>query len=431
MDTAPATLEARPRPSRSAGSPLVTWYLLRLLGRPLLATLLVVLPALLLERLLRLFDLVATSAGAVGPVIELVLFLVPHYVGLALPAAFFVSIFTVVTQLSEHHELDALQGSGLSLACLSRPFLAVGVVLTLMGLVLHGYMQPLGRYNYRAAFNAVTHAGWNAKVGAGDFIRLGSRLTVTADAVDTRTGQLNGVFLEQRRPDGTEVTTTAQRGWLVRQPDAGTLVLQLEAGSQITVSPGGEVNTLQFGDSSVTRPFSLAIPAFRSRGDDEREMTLDELWTATGGPPRTPTGGGEPIPHRRLVGELHGRLVRSFSFALLPLLAVPMGLGAKRTRRWQGVALSALILVIYHHGVQLAESLGDIGLIDPRPALWGLFAAFAVFAALAFRHANRNSYEGPFDGVLDRLEGVTAAIGARLSRRRPAASDPQAGAMRP
>lgn len=431
MDTVPATLEARPRAARGAGSPLVTRYLLRQLGRPLLATLLVVLPALLLERLLRLFDLVASNAGAVGPVIELVLFLVPHYVGLALPAAFFVSIFTVITQLSEYHELDALQGTGMSLARLARPFLAVGVVLTLLGLLLHGYMQPLGRYNYRAAFNAVTHAGWNAKVGAGDFIRLGNRLTVTADAVDARTGQLTGVFIEQQRADGTEVTTTARRGWLVRQPDEGTLVLQLEGGSQIEVSPEGEVNTLQFSDSSVTRPFSLAIPPFRSRGDDEREMTLDELWTATAGPPRTPSGGGEPIPHRRLVGELHGRLVRSFSFALLPLLAVPMGLGAKRTRRWQGVALSALILVIYHHGVQLAESLGDIGLIDPRPALWGLFAAFGLFSLLAFRHANRNPYEGPFDVVLERLEGMTAAIGARLPRRRRRAAEVSTEATRP
>ncbi|MCG7360897.1 LptF/LptG family permease [Roseomonas sp. ACRSG] len=418
MDTAPATLEARPRATRGAGSPLVTRYLLRLLGRPLVATLLVVLPALLLERLLRLFDLVATSAGAVGPVIQLVLFLVPHYIGLALPAAFFVSVFTVITQLSENHELDALQGTGMSLSRLARPFLAVGVALALLGLLLHGYMQPLGRYNYRAAFNAVTHAGWNAKVGAGDFIRLGSRLTVTADSVDAMTGQLTGVFIEQRRTDGTEVTTTARRGWLVRQPDEGTLVLQLEGGSQIEVSPEGEVNTLRFGDSSVTRPFSLSIPPFRARGDDEREMTLDELWKATSGPPPTSTGGGGPIPHSRLVGELHGRLVRSFSFALLPLLAVPMGLGAKRTRRWQGVALSALILVIYHHGVQLAESLGDIGLIDPRPALWGLFAGFAILSALAFRHANRNPYEGPFDAVLERLEGVTAAIGARLPRRR-------------
>ncbi|MBC9176388.1 LptF/LptG family permease [Pseudoroseomonas ludipueritiae] len=418
MDTAPATLEARPRATRGAGSPLVTRYLLRLLGRPLVATLLVVLPALLLERLLRLFDLVATSAGAVGPVIQLVLFLVPHYIGLALPAAFFVSVFTVITQLSENHELDALQGTGMSLSRLARPLLAVGVALALLGLLLHGYMQPLGRYNYRAAFNAVTHAGWNAKVGAGDFIRLGSRLTVTADSVDAMTGQLTGVFIEQRRTDGTEVTTTARRGWLVRQPDEGTLVLQLEGGSQIEVSPEGEVNTLRFGDSSVTRPFSLSIPPFRARGDDEREMTLDELWKATSGPPPTSTGGGGPIPHSRLVGELHGRLVRSFSFALLPLLAVPMGLGAKRTRRWQGVALSALILVIYHHGVQLAESLGDIGLIDPRPALWGLFAGFAILSALAFRHANRNPYEGPFDAVLERLEGVTAAIGARLPRRR-------------
>ncbi|MFC7554923.1 hypothetical protein ACFQU7_25905 [Pseudoroseomonas wenyumeiae] len=60
---------------------------------------------------------------------------------------------------------------------------------------------------------------------------------MTADSVDPRTGQLTGVFIEQRRADGTEVTTTARRGWLVRQPDEGTLVLQLEGGSQIEVSP--------------------------------------------------------------------------------------------------------------------------------------------------------------------------------------------------
>jgi lipopolysaccharide export system permease protein len=417
MDT---SLDVRDRrvPGSRVGSPLVGRYLLRLLGRPLVATLLVVLPALLLERLLRLFDLVASGGGAVAPVIQLVLYLIPHYVGLALPAAFFVSVFSVITRLSEYHELDALQSSGISLARLARPFLMVGVGLALLGLAVHGYMQPLGRYNFRAAFHAVTNSGWNATVGAGDFIRVSRQLTVSADAVEAGTGRLSGVFIEQRHPDGAETTTTARTGWLVRQPEAGTLLLQLEGGSQISVSPSGEVSNLEFADSSITRPFTLSIPPFRARGEDERELTLDELWAVTGD--RVPPGGGEPIPLRRMEGELHGRLVRSFSLALLPLLAIPMGLGAKRTRRWQGVVLSALILVLYHHAVQLAESLGDIGVLDPRPALWGLFTVFAVFCFFAFRHAHRNPYQGPFDGVLDGMESLTDSIRSRGPRRRRA-----------
>ena len=115
--------------SRGGGSPLIGRYMLALLSQPLAATLGVVLPALLLERLLRLFDLVANGGAGVAPIIRLVLYLTPHYVGLALPAAFFVSVFVVVARLGEHHELDALQSSGLSLAQLSRPFMLVAAAL--------------------------------------------------------------------------------------------------------------------------------------------------------------------------------------------------------------------------------------------------------------------------------------------------------------
>jgi lipopolysaccharide export system permease protein len=478
---------------KAGRTPLVWFYMLRLLGRPLLATLLVVLPALLLERLLRLFDLVASGGGAVAPVIQLVLYLTPHYVGLALPAAFFISLYTVVSSLSEHHELDALQSSGISLLRLAWPFMLVGVVLSMLGLALFGYLQPLGRYDYRAALNAVMHAGWNATVSPGEFTRIGSRMTVSVDAVDRTTGQLTGIFIQQRERDGTEVTTTARTGWLTRHADAGQVALELDGGTRLSVSPEGEARTMRFDDSDTNRPFSVVIAAFRPRGDDEREMTLGELWraiplapvgglsvgrskgrqapsataTATAtvpapgpapvagqivapdsqspaplaGDQAMPAPGGDrvsplpesnrtlalpeassapaPVPRRRLQGELHSRLVRSFSLVLLPLLAMPMGLGAKRTRRWHGIVLSALILVIYHHGVQLAESLGDIGVLDPRPALWGLFTAFAIFCVVTFRHAHRHPYEGPFDGVLSWLDWLGRAIGGRLARLWP------------
>lgn len=384
--------------------------MLQLLARPLAATLLVVLPALLLERLLRLFDLVAGS-GAFGQVIQLVLYLTPHYAGLALPAAVFASVFIVVARLAEHHELDALQGAGVSLTRISRPFLMMGLLLAIGGLGLYGHLQPLGRYAYRAALHSVMNTRWNATVVPGEFSRIGERLTVTADRVAPETGELRGIFIEQQRPDGAHVTTTARSGWLTTRPAEGELALELADGSQIAALPGERVETLAFGGSSLTRPFSIILTTYRARGEDERELTLGELWSG-------PVPGGNDIPKGRWDGELHGRLVRAFSLALLPLLAVPMGLGAKRTRRWHGIALSALILVIYHHAVQLVESLGDIGAIAPMPTLWGVFVLFAVFSVLIFRHASRHPHEGPFDGLLAMLERGTDALAARLPRRR-------------
>src|SRR3712207_8298991 len=101
-------------------------------------------------------------------------------------------------------------------------------------------------------------------------------------------------------------------------------MVELEHGRQLTLLPDGRASTMVFTSSEQSRAFVQRLPAFRPRGADEREMTLGELWDAEG-----ETG----VPQRRLDGELHGRLVRSASLLLLPLLAMPMGLAAKRSRR--------------------------------------------------------------------------------------------------
>jgi lipopolysaccharide export system permease protein len=200
----------RPRPPRPAPAArgLVGRYLLALLARPLLATLLCVMPALLLERLLRLFDLLAVG-GPVGMVARLLLFLVPHYLGLAIPAAFFISVFMVIARLGDNHELDALQNAGFSLKRLSLPFLLVGLMLAVGGLGLYGYAQPYARYAFRAAYHAVTNMGWNASVPAGEFTHVADGVTATADKADAASGELRGVFIHQKHPDGSEVITTA------------------------------------------------------------------------------------------------------------------------------------------------------------------------------------------------------------------------------
>ncbi len=403
-----------PRRAPRAGG-LVGRYLLRLLARPLLATLLLVLPALLMERLLRLFELLAGSGGPLSSIARLLVYLVPHYLGLALPAALFTGVYLVVARLSEDREMDALQSAGFSLGRLSRPFLLVGALFAAAGVGLYGYVQPLGRYSYRAGLHALANAGWNGTVVPGEFTRIGDRTVVYADSRDPADGSLRGVFVRQARPeDGAEVLTTAASGRVSLDRARGELSLELERGQQVTLRPDGRVSTLGFAGSDLSRALSVRLPGFRPRGSDERELTLGELWAARHGadpPPMTPVRGS------RLDGELHGRLVRAASLAVLPLLAVPMGLAAKRARRSHGIALAAVILMLYQQGLQLLESLGDVGRLDARPVLWAAFALFAAFCGTVFRRSSRNPTEGGFDGALAMIERGAGVVAALLPRR--------------
>ena len=426
LGATPSSQRRRPSAAVPRGG-ILGRYLLLLLARPFCGTLLIVLPALLLERLLRLFDLIATENVPAGGVLRILVDLVPHYLGLALPAALFIGVYFVVARLSAGNELDAMQNAGFSLAWISRPFLLIGVVVAIAGFGLYGYLQPYSRYAYRAAFQAATEGGWNATIPTGEMTHVSKDLVVTADKSGRMTGRLRHVMIYQRQPDGSERVTTARTGQILLSPDGGQLLLKLENGIQMEIDPdqADRVQMLTSRTTTMLRPFVLRLSAFRARGIDEREMSLNELWAALYRPPTGHSGFQSPT-RRQMQGEMHGRLIRSLSLALLPLLAVPFGLSAKRARRQNGIVVGVLILVLYYHAIEFAQSLGTAGLIDPRPALWGAFALFAGLCVSTFRRAGRHTSAGPLDGLLTALDlaGDAFLRGWRSLYRGPARSGP-------
>ncbi|MGQ9367803.1 LptF/LptG family permease [Azospirillum sp. ST 5-10] len=392
---------------------LIDRYILVQTAKPLGVSLAVVLIALVLERLLRLFDLLATQGKQFGQIMNMLVNLVPHYLGLALPAAFFISIFLVSARFSEDSELDALHGCGLSVRRFSRPFLGLGVLLTVFSVALYGYIQPYSRYTYRSIFHVVTNAAWDASVTAGTFIDAGNGYTVYADRLDRDGRRLERVFIHETRPTGTEVTTTAESGFLQASADSDFLRLRLHNVVQIRTAPGENPAAVAFDELLVDHRFPRDIPLFRSRGDSERELTMTELRREMADP-------GAPVPHSRLVAEFHARLVRSVSLMLLPMLAVPMGMAAKRSFRWQGIAVAAVILLLYHHAVQFGESLGDLGRVPPVLSLWGPFAVFAALCLALYLMADRRPGVNPFEPVFEAVDGVVRRVRRLLPRRRVA-----------
>lgn len=392
---------------------MIDRYILRQIAPSLGVSLAVVLVALVLERILRLFNIIADQGAQFGSILSMTANLLPHYLGLALPAAFFTSIFLLSARFSENNELDALRNCGLSIRRFSRPLICLGLVLCLFGIALYGYVQPYSRYAYRAIFHAVIHAPWDASVTAGTFIDAGQGYTLYADGLDDDGQSLTNVFIHERRnTDGADITTTAHRGKMRLSDDGQWIAIDLWNAVQIRREPGKSVTVLSFDHWDSLRPYTPRAKPYRPRGQSERELTLNELIHALGNP-------ASPISHDSLQAEFHGRLVRALSLAILPMLAVPMGMSAKRAYRWQGIAVAALILLLYYHAIQLGESLGSLGRVDPRLGLWGPFLIFSAGCSALFFTTERRAGSLPFDFLFERVDGFLQSLKLLIGRLLP------------
>ena len=390
-------------------------YILVRAAGPFATALGVALSALLLERLLRLFNLLAEAGSPFGVVLELAANLVPHYLGLALPAGFFIAVFMSVARLSEDNELDAVLASGLSSFRLSRSFFIVGCVFAVFSIGLFGFLQPYSRYAYRALLYTTVNAGWDARVQPRIFIDVEKKVVLSADMVDVSGTKLQGVFLRRSTADGEQVTT-AEKGQLLQSDDHKRLILILENGTQLEDRIAAKPHILKFDRVAANVSFSPESPPFRARGTSEKELTMIELWQAM-------HGKGDPdLSMQRVRSELHSRLVRALSLPLLPLLAVPLAVTAKRQHRSSGIILSMLLLLGYHHALQAAESLADTGRIAAASSLWGLWAIFGLFCTALFAMSVKRPGDNPLSRTVDLITEVLDYIREvyHKLKRRPA-----------
>jgi lipopolysaccharide export system permease protein len=387
-------------------------YALRSLAGPLALSLGVLLLAQLLERLLRLFDMAAATGASLSIVLKMAATLVPHYLGLAVPTAFFASIFIAVARLGDDNELDALLATGRSIARVAVPYFAVALVLMAFNYYLFGYLQPESRYGYHLAANAAMQAGWNARVEDNRFVSAGHGFTLSADAVGRDGRQLTGVFVE-RRTDGGEEIITAQRGRLVPAPKDSRLFLELERGQIVRTDKDGSVSTVRVADGRIDDDFTAEPPPFRPRGESVRELTLAELWN---GVATQEEESAVKKAHQRS-GELHGRLARVVLPPLLPLIALPLGMAAKRGRRAPGVVFAALALLALNQALQFGESLAESGRAPGLFTVWTPLALFAFLGIWLFRSSLKWPGDNPIMRAVSAIEGSFEGLGRKLKKR--------------
>ncbi len=287
----------------------ISGYILRQTMGPLLAAVLIALLVLLTERMLRLLDLVLDTGGGLTVLLQMLAFLVPHYMALALPAAFFLGVLLAFGRLHQSRELDALGSAGIGLPRLVSPVLLLAALLTVISAANFAVGQPFARYIYRALVHDVSEAAANVYLQERTFMQV-EGVTFMAERIWRKSQEFAKVFIFEETESGKAIAMTAERGSLHVAPRGEQSTLFLQDGVRLAGAAPGAPRPAA-GDSGVLKFTQFQIPIdlvgqeeFRPRGEDERELTLIELWRQRHAPP-------PGVTTAQMLAEFHDRLVRT------------------------------------------------------------------------------------------------------------------------
>jgi lipopolysaccharide export system permease protein len=317
-----------------------------------------------------------------------------------------------VNRLNQASEVDAFLAAGISLSRLARPLLALGIVLAVITLIVFGFLQPYSRYAYRAVLHSAQNAGWSGAVPEGTVLSPGDNLTMTTDEADAAGQRLTRVFIRRITPAGREEVTTAGMAEMRRTADGKNVQLILKDGQQLRFNRNGDPELLSFKDFTMELPLSGPEKLLRARGGDERELNNFELLAQERNP-------ASVIPHATLAAELYSRLARGLSLPVLPLLAVPLGLSAKRSGRAPGIIVGFVLLLAFHQLISLGESLAGAGRVSAEV---GVALPFGVFVAICFT-VFLTSRKRPGETPVGRAMEALSRLAARFRPRNAAAEE--------
>ncbi|MEO5494382.1 MAG: LptF/LptG family permease [Sphingomonas sp.] len=382
----------------------------RLIAVPLFSTLVIAAMLLVLDRMLRLFDFVATEGGPVSVVWQMLANLLPEYFGLGIPIGLLLGCLLAFRRLATSSELDVLRAVGIGYNRLMFVPYMYAVILAVLNLAIVGYIQPKARFNYERLRYELRTGALGASIKIGEFTSFpNGGPTVRIEQSREEGRELSGIFLQQTDKKGNALAVTAEKGKFFGTANPDEIIFQLTKGTLVRNEVGVPTpRVLRFDLWNIPIPLPRSDP-FRGRGGRNLERTLPEL--AVLGRPSNKDEESRDTSR----AAFHFRLTEVAAMFLLPLLAMALGVPPKRSSSALGVFLGIVMIVTYFKVNEYGQAIGGLGQIDPFLALW---VPFAVFGALVLWMYYTIAYV-PGGQPIGALERVFAKLAKAVRRWLP------------
>ena len=311
------------------------------------------------NRAVILFDRLIADGHSAGVFLEFTALSLPNVVRMVLPMASFAAAVYVTNRLSGDSELTVMQATGFSPWRLARPVVYYGLILVAMMSVLTHVLVPASLGQLKLRESEISGSVSARLLREGVFLHPVDGVTFFIRDI-SESGELQDIFLSDRRLEERSVTYTASRAYLLRD-EAGPRLVMLRGMAQTYTAETGRLAITQFRDFSYDISGFVQADALLVR--IQHVSTPDLL--------RDPGAAAELTGNSlaRTLDELHGR----FQQPLLALVAALIGFstlllgGFSRFGVWRQIVTAIFLLIL----IKMVES-AVTGPVRAHAALWPL-----------------------------------------------------------
>lgn len=363
-------------------------YLAREVILPATLGLLVFTLVLLMGRLVKLADLVINKGVALGDILALFAALVPSFLTISIPLAFLLGIMIGLGRMSADSETVALKAVGISLANLARPIMILALLCSLLTAVAGFWLEPWGYRAFKAKLFDITSKKASIGIQPRVFMSQFNNLTFYANDIDNRSGELQKLFIVERK-NGETSLIVAERGNILSDRSEGSVTLQLHDGvihRQGKNATDQSYQVIRFRNYEI-QPDTMTAQTFsKSEKLKPKQLSLAELRE------RLKATETDPKQRAALGAEFHYRLCLPLAPIIFAMMGLPFSIHTQRSGRSGGFAFGLLIYLAYYLLVSVARTLSIETGVPAGPTLWSVHL---ILAGCGFYLLRQSSLERP------------------------------------
>jgi len=360
---------------------IIYQYIFKELLGPFSLGLLVFTCILLMNKVLKLMDLVVNKGVSLGEVGALVAYLLPSFLVLTIPMSVLLAVLIALGRFSADSEIVAMKASGISLYQLVPPFALFCVIGFLLTNTLTLFLLPRGNFAFKQQLTRFASSHTMVGLKAGVFKDAFDEVVLYINDYDRRQNLIKGIFISDRRDPEHPAEISGKKARLLQGKDPSEIVLQIFDGSLHKYDKNsGDYQYLIFN----TYEMDIALNGSqKQRRIRYREMGLFELFEKTRADYVSP----------RVRVEIQQRFAFPFACLVFGLLGLPLGVYWRRGGKAYGFVLSILIVFCYYILLSFGENLAKNAYISAFIGIWLPNVIYAGVGVVLFRKAAR---EEPF-----------------------------------
>jgi len=340
-------------------------YILKGLIPPLLINLLFLTTVFLMTEMVKITKLIVNYNVSPATIGLILLFSIPHFLVFVFPMSVMMAVLLTLMRMSGDNEIAALKSSGVSLYKLLPPIGLLAVAGCLATLFMTVYGMPQGKLAIKHLTYQMLTSNTDIGLKARTFNDSFKGVTLYVNEVDLHDKKMKDVFIEDRRNPKAISTIVAPEGQLLKDSEGRAVRLRLYHGmiNQVERSKRS-ANAIYFTTYDINLNMTQTVNVKRYLREDEDEMSLAELNAYI------LKVRERPEKYYDALIELHQKFSIPAACLALGLLAVPLGVELKSTRRSAGLGMGMFIFILYYVLMTAGRVFGEMGWYHPAIGLW-------------------------------------------------------------